>query len=162
MNNNYTYNPGSGDDATYNQKPEWLDPNADNSGFVGISVPPTIGGVDIFAGLQYDDEIINPSFQEFSSEIPQQYNAVTQVVPIVSSPIMTILDKAKKKTEKLVCNFSLKLPSVEVYNMLTDNFDDSEDVFIDYIIKQIQDGFLRSSIKDAIKDLYKKKNLDGK
>jgi hypothetical protein len=79
----------------------------------------------------------------------------TQVKSI--DPVISILEKGKKKLEKLNLTINVKIPSSELYNVIKENFDNTDDVLLDNVMDQIQGSMLRDAVKRELQTLYSKK-----
>ena len=79
----------------------------------------------------------------------------TQVKSI--DPVISILEKGKKKLEKLNLTINVKIPSSELYNVIKENFDNTDDVLLDNVMDQIQGSMLRDAVRKELQTLYTKK-----
>lgn len=79
----------------------------------------------------------------------------TEVVAI--DPVISILEKGKKKVEKLNLSITVKIPSPELYSVIKENFDNTDEVLLDNVMEQIQGSMLRDSVKKELQALYSKK-----
>jgi len=91
----------------------------------------------------------NPATTEITAE--------TIPVAIEQNPILLILNKQKKLDETTISlNLSLKLPSkkvIEFLNLMFDE-DDVKSTLSDFSIDQLDDSFIKESIKSAILNYY--------
>jgi hypothetical protein len=74
-----------------------------------------------------------------------------------SDPVVAILEKTKKKTEKITITLSLKIPSPEIYNVVKDNFDNTDDILLQNVMEQIQNDLLKEALKKELQIFYQKK-----
>lgn len=163
----YNYNPGANDslEGSNQQRSqmigeggaEWVDPHSPHDGFLGVSTANPLA-----AGIATEDNDLE-SLRAMGYLDATQSNVMPPAIvqPVIqaptTNPISSLLEKAKKKNESLQLNFTIKMPSPEVFNMIKENFDDADDYFIDYILSSIQGNVLKQSIKEAVVAFYKKK-----
>ena len=72
-------------------------------------------------------------------------------------PVTAILDKSKKKNEKVTLTLNLKIPSLELYNVIKENFENAEDVLLQNVMDQIHDNLLRESLRRELQNIYQKR-----
>jgi hypothetical protein len=95
-------------------------------------------------------------------QLEQSSGQVTIGIPssdyVVSvNPVVAILDKSKKKVEKLNLSITVRIPSVELYSVIKENFEDTDDVLLENVMNQIHDNTLREAVKKELQALYSKK-----
>lgn len=78
------------------------------------------------------------------------------------NPVTAILDKAKKRQEKLPVTFSVKIPANDIYEVLSSNFDKVDELLVDSVIKQIEGKALRNAVKASLMQIYAKKKPASK
>ena len=80
-----------------------------------------------------------------------------------NNPVMAILDKSKKKSEKITLTMIVKIPSPELYSVIKENFDDVDNVILDSVLTQLDDKILRDSVRKELQNIYtKKKKINEK
>ena len=84
---------------------------------------------------------------------------VTQVRDI--DPVFAILEKTKKRTEKVSLTLTLKIPAPELYNVIKENFDNAEEVLLQNVMDQIHDNLLREALKKELQNIYQKKKRNN-
>ena len=72
-------------------------------------------------------------------------------------PVVAILEKTKKKTEKLVLTLTVKIPSADIFNVIKENFDNTEDILLENVLSQIQENSLREAIRKELQNIYSPK-----
>lgn len=83
-----------------------------------------------------------------STNIQQQIQSQT------INPVLTIIEKSKKKTEKLTITLTVKIPSPELYSVIKENFNDVDDVILKNVIEQVHGKILQDSIKRELQNIY--------
>lgn len=78
-----------------------------------------------------------------------------------NDPVVAILEKTKKKTEKLVLTLTVKIPSADIFNVIKENFDNTEEILLENVLSQIQESSLREAIRKELQNIYspKKKRI---
>lgn len=79
------------------------------------------------------------------------------VYTISVDPVISILEKGKKKVEKLSLAITVKIPSPDLYNVIKENFDNTDEVLLDNVMDQIQGSMLRDAVRKELQTLYTKK-----
>jgi len=111
----------------------------------GTRVNSTLIG-DVILKHQYDSEIMSDLSSEFervgpqqnrTQNIPQVHIPAQQAIQNSASPIIAILEKAKKKKKKIQFDLIMDLPSAEILSVLKDNFDASEDDLYNFFVAKI-------------------------
>lgn len=77
--------------------------------------------------------------------------------PASDNPVISLLEKSKKKNKVLTLNLSVKIPTNELYNVIHDNFDDVDNIILDDVIAQIDTELLRAVIAKELHNIYSKK-----
>ena len=73
---------------------------------------------------------------------------------VFQDPVVSILDKSKKKIEKLTLTINVKIPSAELYNVIKENFDNTEEILLDSVMEQLHEKLLREAVKREIQNIY--------
>lgn len=101
------------------------------------------------------------------SPTPAQFTVSTST-PIATKqelkeidPVFAILEKTKKRTEKVSLTLTLKIPAPELYNVIKENFDNAEDVLLQNVMDQIHDNLLREALKKELQNIYQKKKRNN-
>lgn len=76
---------------------------------------------------------------------------------VFQDPVVSILDKSKKKVEKLTLVLNVKIPSADLYNVIKENFDNTEEVLLDNVMEQLHEKLLREAVKKEIQNIYSTK-----
>jgi len=80
-----------------------------------------------------------------------------QPVTVSTDPVISILEKSKKRHEKLSLVVTVKIPSPELYNVIKENFENTDDVLLENVMDQIHGSMLRDAVKKELQSLYSKK-----
>jgi len=101
------------------------------------------------------EQVIEPVTHEVihSPEIPSKLEKTN----VFQDPVVSILDKSKKKIEKLTLTINVKIPSVELYNVIKENFDNTEEILLDSVMEQLHEKLLREAVKREIQNIYSTK-----
>jgi hypothetical protein len=83
--------------------------------------------------------------------------AQTQPTAVSTDPVISILEKSKKRHEKLNLIVTVKIPSVELYNVIKENFENTDDVLLENVMDQIHGSMLKDAVKKELQTLYSKK-----
>jgi hypothetical protein len=130
---------------------------------------------DVVLQHQYPEEILGDDLALARSILPppspppspaaSQPQFVLEQQPITSlreiDPVTAILEKTKKKTEKISLTLTLKIPAPELYNVIKENFDNAEDVLLQNVMEQIHDNLLREALKRELQNIYQKKKRNN-
>lgn len=72
--------------------------------------------------------------------------------PIPSSdPMIALLDRAKKKMVTFDIKLSLSTINQETFHILSENFDNSEDMILEYLYENIDKDVLKTKIKEYLR-----------
>lgn len=126
---------------------------------------------DIVLAHQYQEEIIGgftpPSVSEAPYVDPMLANqpivagiktqTVTRVISEAIDPVVSILEKTKKKTEKITLTLHLKIPAPDLYNVIKENFDNTDEILLDSVMEQIHDNLLKDALKKELQNIYQKR-----
>jgi len=72
-------------------------------------------------------------------------------------PIWGLLEKAKKVDTEVDMNLTISLPTVNLYNVAKENFENGDEKVIEYIVENIDIEHLKQCIRAAIKAMYENK-----
>lgn len=111
--------------------------------------------VDITAGLSYDDGTPAPSTNVHTPVHASVTEQPTRVIE--TDPVVAILEKTKKKTEKVIITLSLKIPSLDLYNVIKENFDNTDEILLQSVMEQLKDDLLQDALKKELQNIYQKK-----
>jgi len=91
-------------------------------------------------------------------ESRQEQKAVIQ-----DSPIFSLLSKQKENWVDVDLQLSINLPPKSLWDVLVSSFDDAEKDILEYVTKDLDIEVVRQSLRNSIKDIYKKqKNIPTK
>jgi len=116
--------------------------------------------------LQHHDQYevlgsVNQAFEKVNPPVSQRPAAQLQAPRVeipavhnvrVSSPVASILEKAKKKKKKVQFEFLMELPSSEVLSIIKENFDASEDELFDYFMSKVDRKKFVASVISSVTD----------
>jgi hypothetical protein len=86
-----------------------------------------------------------------------------QKVVIQDSPIFSLLSKQKENWVDVDLQLSINLPPKSLWDVLVSSFDDAEKDILEYVTKDLDIEVVRQSLRNSIKDIYKKqKNIPTK
>jgi hypothetical protein len=103
---------------------------------------------NILSHLKMDQPIVNQAELQPKNVFHVQEN---------NDPVVAILEKTKKKTEKLVLTLTVKIPSADIFNVIKENFDNTEDILLENVLSQIQESSLREAIRKELQNIYSPK-----
>jgi hypothetical protein len=95
------------------------------------------------------------------TKIEQPETEKLEVKNVFQDPVVSILDKSKKKVEKLTLTLNVKIPSVELYNVIKENFENTEEILLDSVMEQLHEKLLREAVKREIQNIYSTKKKKG-
>jgi hypothetical protein len=72
-------------------------------------------------------------------------------------PVISLLEKTKKRSEKITLTLNVKIPSPELYAVIRDNFDNTDEILLESIMKQVQERILRDAVKRELQNIYSTK-----
>ena len=127
---------------------------ADNSR-VNISL---IGDIVLMHDKGYEPIMGNSAFQGVNQNTVQPVTSVTQQpIHIENSPVILLLDKAKKTSQEILLPIEIMLPSVDMYNIVVENFENGDEEMVKFLRKEITEEKIISALLNALKDKYTKK-----
>ena len=92
------------------------------------------------------------------SHSPNVLNHVTiREVPSSMDPVVAILEKTKKKVQAINVTLNVKIPSPELYSVVRENFDNTDEILLENVMSQIQEKILREAVKKELQNIYSKK-----
>ena len=121
---------------------------------------------DIVLAHQYQEEIIGftppvvsetPYADPLLAKQPQITQTATRVISTEIDPVVSILEKTKKKTEKITLTLNLKIPAPDLYNVIKENFDNTDEILLDSVMEQIHDNLLKDALKKELQNIYQKR-----
>jgi hypothetical protein len=74
-----------------------------------------------------------------------------------TDPVVSILEKTKKKTEKINISITVKIPSPDLYQVVRENFDNTDEVLLENVMQQVQESVLREAVKRELQNIYSKR-----
>lgn len=119
---------------------------------------------DVVLMHQYPEEILGlPTAQPFESAVTQEIFSPTvygnsSIIhkPVEIDPVVAILEKTKKKTEKITLTLNLKIPSPDLYGVIKENFENTDEILLQSIMDQIHDNVLREALKRELQVIDRK------
>lgn len=73
------------------------------------------------------------------------------------SPIYALLKKQKTNIQSIDISLSLNLPTLELYKVLRESFDNSDKEIVEYIVADLSIDVIKNAVKDAITNFYEQK-----
>jgi hypothetical protein len=108
--------------------------------------------------IQIDEEITKQSVVK-SRELSHD----KQKIEIENSPIFSLLAKQKENWVDVDLRLSINLPPKSLWDVLMGSFDDAEKDILEYVTKDLDIEVVRQSLRESIKEIYKKnKNVPVK
>ena len=101
--------------------------------------------------IQIDEEITKQSVVK-SRELLQN----KQKIEIENSPIFSLLAKQKENWVDVDLRLSINLPPKSLWDVLMGSFDDAEKDILEYVTKDLDIEVVRQSLRESIKEIYKK------
>lgn len=84
-------------------------------------------------------------------EIKQEIKSINP-----ESPIFSLLSKQKENWVDVDLQLSINLPPKSLWDVLVSSFDDAEKDILEYVTKDLDIEVVRQSLRNSIKDIYKK------
>jgi len=124
---------------------------------------------DVVLAHQHPGDIlgIRPDMEGLVESTAIPYKPLPQVQPPTVlyareiDPVLSILEKTKKRSEKVSITLTLKIPAPELYSVIKENFDNAEDVLLQNVMDQIHDNLLRDALKKELQNIYQKKKRNN-
>lgn len=88
-------------------------------------------------GLPVAEVSVSPGIQQNSS-------------PAISTPVLSILEKAKKKKQKVSIELTVELPSAEILSIIRENFSGSDEDLYNFFIQKVDKKKFVSAIIQAV------------
>jgi len=90
-------------------------------------------------------------------------NISAQTSPITSSannldPVYIMISKSKKIDQIIEMELNISLPSISLFNVITESFDGGADKLIEYIIQDINVDAIKDAIKNSLRIMYNSSN----
>ena len=105
--------------------------------------------------IEMDEEITKQSVVK-SRELSQD----KRKIEIENSPIFSLLAKQKENWVDVDLRLSINLPPKSLWDVLMGSFDDAEKDILEYVTKDLDIEVVRQSLRESIKEIYKKnKNI---
>jgi hypothetical protein len=131
---------------------------------------------DIVLMHSYDNEILGRELLDPTLQVSQPHVPTIEPVantlltifrdePISEStttteyadPVIALLEKTKKRSEKITLTLNVKIPSPDLYAVIRDNFDNTDEILLESIMKQVQEKILRDAVKRELQNIYSTK-----
>jgi hypothetical protein len=113
-----------------------------------------------------DFEIIGKEILPIAEVLPSASSNVLNHVkfeefPQVShdplDPVVAILEKTKKKNQVMNISLTVKIPSPELYSVVRENFENTDDILLENVMNQIQQRILKEAVRRELQNIYSKK-----
>jgi hypothetical protein len=114
--------------------------------------------------VREDFEAIVPTSSPIATPIPIEQPLVLEPEPapvLETNPVHELLRKAKKKKQVLTLQLELQLPSEEMYNIVSENFENGDDEVVEFIMAELSSDVIKRAINSALRDKYIKDHKDG-
>jgi len=72
-------------------------------------------------------------------------------------PVYAIIEKTKKKTHKLGLTLTVKIPSPELYAVIRENFENTDEVLLESVMEQVHESLLKDAVKRELHNIYSKR-----
>ena len=106
------------------------------------------------AGTGENEPIINNIPQQ-QRQIHNRQNTNPLPQPAKTSPLISLLDKAKASKVKITLDLEVDAYDVDLVKILIGSFDDAKKEIVDYIISKIPADYIQEKLSDEIGDVYK-------
>jgi hypothetical protein len=93
------------------------------------------------------------------TSLPQKSAALNDAITSVD-PVYLTLSKAKKVDTNIDIELTLSLPSIDLYRVLKESFDDGEENILSYIVDNIDTTDIKEAIKESLRSMYNNQNED--
>jgi hypothetical protein len=100
-------------------------------------------------------EITQDKYNDFDS----RNNSIDTAISLSNNidPVVAILEKTKKRVEKVTITLNLKIPSPELYSVIKDNFDNTDEILLNSVMDQVQENVLKDALKKELQSIYTKR-----
>jgi len=108
---------------------------------------------DVILMHKYADEVmggLSSEFERVNEPIRNIPQPIQQPKANIQSPIVAILDKAKRKRKKVTFELVMELPSSEILGIVKENFDASDEELFVYFSEKIDKKKFVSAIISSI------------
>lgn len=106
------------------------------------------------------NELALPGFRDLSTQsfpqAPTNFPKIEQSQVIQVNPVVAIFEKSRKRTETLKLNLTVKIPHIDLYHVMRDNFGDVDDILLSNVMEQIQENVLKEAIRKQLLLIYPK------
>ncbi len=118
-------------------------------------------GAEVLTPIQpMNDTILNHVRAEHMGEIVKPVataHAPSVVVHRPIDPVREIFDKSKKKSEKITLTLNLKILPPDLYHVIKENFENTDEILLQSAMDQIHDTILREALKKELQSIYQKR-----
>jgi hypothetical protein len=76
----------------------------------------------------------------------------------IPNPIHHLLSQSKKKEQTVSLNLEMLLPSDEIYHIVSDNFENGAEEFVQYLLSSLSQTDIENALISALKDKYTTKS----
>lgn len=120
---------------------------------------------DVVLMHMYSDEILGKDLLTPEKNIlglpvvntTQPLNPPARLKQNTQHPVVAILEKTKKKTEKINLVLNVKIPSPEIYAVIRENFDDVDEILLENVMEQIQQNAMKEAVRRELQNIYSQK-----
>ncbi len=75
----------------------------------------------------------------------------------IEDPVVSILERTKKRTEKINLVLSVKIPAPDLYSVVKENFENVDEILLENVMEQIKENILREALKRELQNIYSPK-----
>ena len=111
------------------------------------------GGMPVLE-LETDENAENFEQNNQITKQPVLHSNKQQPIRNVMNPTSALLDKTKKELENVDIKLEIALPSKELFAILNSSLENFETDFLNYIINNLDDDFIKEQIRNSIKRHY--------
>lgn len=109
-----------------------------------------------------DDSMLIDAALDLPSNAPTHVNGVsinkTAKTAVNDSPIRALLKKQKPNPVGIDISIELNLPSVNLYNVLNQSFENANAEIVDFIVADLDINVIKDAVKDAILKFYQQED----
>jgi len=85
-------------------------------------------------------------------------NVVSQPAANMQDPVYIMISKSKKIDQIVEMELSVSLPSVSLFNVIAESFENGDEKLLEYIIQDIDVTSIKNAIKDSLRVMYTGEN----
>lgn len=103
---------------------------------------------------------VEDSSQQQSTQQSTQENVKIESNTPEINPLKLLIKKTQKKNANISFEIDIKLPSKDFYNLIKENFENSEQIFFDTILEEISMDSIKISLREYLINFFNEKNLE--